>query len=160
MEEKRAYSFLEVKHKIEQWCAYRDRCHQEVYNKLRKYGLDDEDTNALISHLIEYDFLDEQRYADSFVSGKYRMKKWGKRKISMHLKQKDIPQKIIESALSTIDEDEYQENLNSLALKKWKEKKGSSFEKKVKVQRFLVGKGYDFELIHSVLEHLENQDKR
>ena len=160
MDKKQDYSFLEVKHKIEQWCAYRDRCHKEVYEKLRKYGLDDEDTNALISHLIEYKFLDEQRFANSYVSGKYRLKKWGKRKISMHLKQKDIPKRIIDSALSTIDEEVYYQNLETLAERKWREKKGTSFEKKVKTQRFLAGKGYDFDLIHEVLEDLENQQNR
>lgn len=160
MNQDEQYSFLEVKHKIEQWCAYRDRCHKEVYDKLRKYGLDDEDTNALIAHLIEYQFLDEQRYAESFVSGKYRIKRWGKKKIYMHLRQKDVPKRIIESALATIDEKVYRENIETLAEKKWEEKKGNHFERKVKVQRFLAGRGYDFELIHQVLDDLENQQKR
>lgn len=160
MSPEKQYSFLEVKHKIEHWCAYRDRCHKEVTDKLRNYGLDSEDTNALISHLIEYKFLDEQRYADSFVSGKYRIKKWGRQKISAHLKQKAIPNKIIQSALSTIEQNIYFDNLSSLAIKKWEEKKGSSFERKVKVQRFLAGKGYEFDLIHNVLEDLENEQKR
>ena len=123
MSQEKQYSFLEVKHKIEHWCAYRDRCHKEVTEKLRNYGLDNEDTNALISHLIEYKFLDEQRYADSFVSGKYRIKKWGRQKITAYLKQKAIPAKIIQSALTTIDDETYLENLNSLASRKWKEKK-------------------------------------
>lgn len=160
MNQDKQYSFLEVKHKIEHWCAYRDRCHKEVTEKLRNYGLDNEDTNALITHLIEYQFLDEQRYADSFVSGKYRIKKWGRKKISAHLKQKAIPAKIIQSALSTIEEKTYLENLDFLARRKWEEKKGSPFEKKVKVQRFLAGKGYEFDLIHNVLEDLEIEQKR
>jgi regulatory protein len=160
MNQEQQYSFLEVKHKIEQWCAYRDRCHKEVYEKLRKYGLDDEDTSALISHLIEYKFLDEQRFADSFVSGKYRIKKWGRIKISSHLKQKDIPSPCIKSALKTIDEEQYYENLKSLATKKWNEKSGTSFERKVKVQRFLAGRGYEFDLMNDILSDLEIEQKR
>tara|TARA_B100000508_G_scaffold136157_1_gene128770 strand:- start:7670 stop:8152 length:483 start_codon:yes stop_codon:yes gene_type:complete len=160
MNQEQQYSFLEIKHKIEHWCAYRDRCHKEVYEKLRKYGLDDEDTNALISHLIEYSFLDEQRYADSFVSGKYRIKKWGRNKIKAHLKQKAIPSVCITAALKTIEDETYMENLNTLAKRKWEEKKGNAFEKKVKVQRFLAGRGYEFDLIHDVLSDLENKQKR
>ncbi len=160
MRQEKQYSFLEIKHKIEHWCAYRDRCHKEVTEKLREYGLDNEDTNALLSHLIEYRFLDEQRYADSFVSGKYRIKKWGRQKIKSHLKQKAIPVKIIESALASIESDTYLENLNALARRKWEEKKGTNFERKVKVQRFLAGKGYEFDLIHNALEDLENEQKR
>lgn len=151
------YSFLEAKHKIEAWCAYRDRCHHEVYNKLRDYGIDDEDTNALLSHLISYKFLDEQRFADSFVSGKHRIKKWGRNKIIAHLKQKRISARIIQDALKEIDQKEYLEMLHSLALQKWKTKKGSNFEIKVKVQSYLASKGYEFDLIYNVLEDVENE---
>jgi regulatory protein len=145
------YSFLEAKQKIEAWCTYQDRCHKEVYNKLRDYGLDDEDTNALISHLIEYQFLDEQRFAESFVSGKYRIKKWGRNKIKAHLIQKNVPKVCIVKALETIDDELYMDNLKGIADRKWREKKGSEFEKKVKVQRFLSSRGYEFDLIHDVL---------
>lgn len=153
------YSFLEAKHKIEAWCAYRDRCHHEVYNKLRDYGVDDEDANALLSHLIQYQFLDEQRFADSFVSGKHRIKKWGRNKIISHLKQKRITSSIIQDALKEIDPEEYLKILHSLALAKWKSKKGSDFEIKVKVQRYLISKGYEFDLIYNVLEDVEQEIK-
>jgi regulatory protein len=152
-------SFLDAKHKIEAWCAYRDRCHHEVYNKLRDYGIDDEDTNALLSHLVEYQFLNEQRFAESFVSGKQRIKKWGKNKIIAHLKQKRIPTKCIQDALKEIDQEEYLKTLHSLALQKWKSKRGTDFEIKIKVQRFLASKGYEFDLIYNALEDIENDLK-
>lgn len=151
------YTFLQAKQKIEAWCAYQDRCHYEVYNKLKDFELDDEDTNALISHLIEYSFLNEQRFADSYVSGKFRIKKWGRNKITAHLKQKRVPQKCIDDALKTIDESDYQQQLYKLASKKWKEKKGTVFEIKVKTQRFLSSKGYEYELIYNVLDVLEGE---
>lgn len=156
MEKGVKYSFLEAKQKIEAWCAYQDRCHSEVYKKIRNYGLDDEDTNALISHLIEYNFLNEQRFADSFVSGKNRIKKWGRQKIAAHLKQKFVPKVCIDEALKTIDETSYNQQLQELATRKWKEKKGTTFEIKVKVQRYLISKGYEYELIYNVLEEIEN----
>lgn len=149
------YSFLEAKQKIEAWCAYRDRCHSEVEKKLYGYGLDDEDTNALLAHLIQSNFVNEQRFAESFVSGKFRIKKWGRNKIIAHLKQKSVPQRCINDALIEIDENEYYLQLQSLALRKWKEKSGNNFEKKVKVQRFLASKGYEFELIYKVLDEIE-----
>jgi regulatory protein len=157
MNQERQYSFLEIKHKIEHWCAYSDRCHKDVFEKLRNYGLDMEDTNALIAHLIEYSFLDEQRFADSFVSGKYRIKKWGRKKITAHLKQKDVPVVCIKSALESINLETYQKNLEKLAFNKWQEKTGTTFEKRVKVQRFLAGKGYEYDLINNVLDDLISQ---
>lgn len=153
--ERKTYSFLEAKQKIEAWCAYQDRCHSETRKKLRDYGLDDEDTNALISDLISNNFLDEQRFADSFVSGRFRIKKWGRNKIKMHLRQRQVPDRCIADALSTIDEDEYIDTLNYLAERKWKEKKGAPFEIKVKVQRFLLGRGFEHDLIYEALKDLE-----
>lgn len=157
MEKGVKYSFLEVKQKIEAWCAYQDRCHSEVYKKTRNFDLDDEDTNALISHLIEYNFLNEQRFANSFVSGKSRIKKWGRQKIKAHLLQKNIPKACINEALQTIEEDSYTQQLQKLAIKKWNEKKGTPIEIKVKVQRYLVSKGYEYELIYNILEEIENR---
>ncbi|MDX1652168.1 MAG: regulatory protein RecX [Brumimicrobium sp.] len=155
--DEKEYTFLEAKQKIEAWCAYRDRCHSEVSQKLREMGLDGEDTNALISHLIEYRFVDEQRFADSFVSGKYRIKRWGKHKILAHLRQKHVPEPCINAALKQIDDDEYMSNLYNLASKKWKEKRGTSFEKKAKVQQFLSSKGYEFDLILDVIKSVESE---
>lgn len=151
-------SFLEAKQKIEAWCAYQDRCHYDVSMKLRDYGLDGEDANALLSHLIEFNFLDEQRFAESFVSGKHRIKKWGRNKIIAHLKQKHVTQQCITYGLKEINEEEYLAILKDLAQRKWREKKGNNFEKKVKVQRYLVGKGYEFDLIYPVLEDLDNSN--
>ncbi len=151
------YSFLEAKQKIEAWCAYQDRCHSETYKKIRNYGINDEDTNALLSHLIEYNFLNEQRFADNFVSGKHRIKKWGRQKIKAHLKKKNVPDACINEALKTIDEDAYRQQINDLATKKWKEKKETSFEIKLKVQRYLVSKGYEYDLIYDILEDIENR---
>lgn len=146
------YTFLEVKHKIEAWCAYRERCHHEVSKKLQSFGLDLEDTEALIAHLIQERFLDEQRFADAFASGKHRMKKWGRQKIKQQLKSKFVPERCINDALKTIDADEYFQNLTSLVTKKWNEKPGDSFEKKQKVFRFLYQKGYETDLIEEALK--------
>lgn len=155
MDAQKKHSFLDAKNKIEAWCAYRERCHSEVFKKLLEYGLDEEDTNALISHLIEYNFLNEQRFADSFVSGKFNIKKWGRNKIKAHLKQKNIPDKCILEALKEIDETAYYQQLLELAKNKWNNKKGNPFEKKIKVQLYLSGKGYEFDLIYQVLSEIE-----
>lgn len=151
------YSFLEVKQKIEAWCAYRDRCHSEVITKLFDFGLDQEDVNALLSQLIQDRFVDEQRFADAFVSGKYRIKKWGRNKIINHLKQKQVPTNCIDSAIKTIDESLYWDNLISLTQKKWKEKSGDQYSKIQKVKRFLYQKGYEYNLIEEAIDKVGNE---
>ena len=74
--------------KIESWCAYQDRCTFEVVNKLTSFGLDESQISSLIIHLTETQFLNELRFTESFISGKIRIKKWGKIKIRMALHQK------------------------------------------------------------------------
>lgn len=151
-DEGKIYSFLEAKQKIEAWCAYRDRCHSETYDKLRSYGLDEEDTHILIADLISNRFLDEQRFAESYVSGKFRIKKWGRVKIKMHLKALQIPDRCVVEAFKQIEEEEYNQTLSDLAQKKWLSLQGTSFEKKVKVRNFLLSKGYENDLIYNVLD--------
>jgi regulatory protein len=148
------YSFLEAKQKIEAWCAYQERAQSEVEKKLREYGLDTEDTYALISDLIINNFLNEQRFASAFTSGKLRIKRWGRKKIYNQLLQKHVAKIIIQEAFNEIDLDIYQENLTYLAQRKFTETKGTLFERKLKTARFLTGKGYEFDLIQDVLEHL------
>lgn len=148
------YSFLEAKQKIEAWCAYQERAQSDVEIKLREYGLVAEDTYALISDLIKNNFLNEQRFASAFTSGKVRIKRWGRKKIYNQLLQKHVAKIIIQEAFNEIDLDIYQENLTFLALRKFTETKGTIFERKAKTSRFLAGKGYEFDLIQDVLEHL------
>jgi regulatory protein len=148
----RTYSFLEAKQKIEAWCAYQERAQSEVEKKLRDFGLDSEDTYALMSHLIANNFLNEQRFAEAFTSGKVRIKRWGRRKIYNQLLQKQVAKNVIDTAFREIDPDVYQENLRFLAHRKYAETKGTPFERKVKTTRFLSGKGYEFDLIQDVLE--------
>lgn len=151
MKSERTYSFLEAKEKIEAWCAYQDRCHFDVERKLITFGLDQEDRAVLTSHLIEYGFLDEQRFADAFVSGKVRIKRWGRIKIKQHLKQKCISDQCISEAMNKIDDEEYRSNLALLLSKKWLTTKGSEYIRKQKVAQFLYGKGYESELIQEQL---------
>ena len=148
------YSFLEAKRRIEAWCAYQERAQSEVEKRLRDYGLDTEDTFALISHLITNNFLNEQRFAEAFASGKVRIKRWGRRKIYNELIQKQVSKNTIQAAFDTIDLEVYENNLFFLAERKYAETKGDSYERKMKTARFLIGKGYEFELIQDVMERI------
>lgn len=146
-------SLLEAKQKIEAFCAYQERCDQEVRKKIKSWGLDDEDTNILISDLIQNNFLNEQRFAAAFVSGKFRIKRWGKIKIKQHLKQKGISAYSINEGIKEIDEDEYIESLGSLARSKNNLIQASSdWDRRIKLQRYLLNKGYEHELVRVAID--------
>ncbi len=148
------FSFLEAKLKIEAYCAYQDRCHFEVSNKLSQWGITGEQQDQLISDLIVNRFLDEERFALSYASGKFRIKRWGKIKIRQQLKSKFVPEYCIKKALNSIDSEEYISTLQHLAQKKSTELKSErdSWKKKAKILRFLASKGYEQDLIYDVVD--------
>lgn len=140
----------QVYQKLASFCAYQERTHEEVREKLDQFFVEEEDAEWLVSQLIRDNFLNEERFASSFAGGKFRIKKWGKRKILFELKQKHISERNIQSAIKGIDESEYRSTLKKLAEKKLsaiclKEKK-EAFQKK-KLAAFLLKKGYEPELV-------------
>ena len=139
--------------KAESWCAYQERSQQEVRNKLYEYGLHQTDVEDLISELITTNFLNEERFAMAYASGKVNIKKWGKIKVKQGLKLKKVPDRLIQKALNSIDGDKYVANLLAIA-----EKKSSiltekePYKKKFKLITYLLSKGYELDIINDVLK--------
>ncbi len=147
-------SFLEAKHKIEAYCAYQERCEKEVVDRLNKWGIYGEQVDIIIADLISHNFLNEERFAEAFVSGKIKIKRWGKIKIKTHLKQKQISDYSINKALKQIEDSDYLKNLNDLVEKKIKDlkcKQPLSWTDKGKLLRYLQSKGYENHLIMEVI---------
>lgn len=141
---------------IYRYCNYQERCQKEVRNKLYENGARREEAEQLIAELIGANLLNEERYACSFARGKFRIKNWGRRKIVYELKQNQLSEYCIRKALSEIDEDEYRETLKKLIPKKLDELKRerSPYTRKTKLQRYLVQKGYEMELIQEIAASL------
>ena len=158
MNSERKYSFLEAKTKLEALCAYQERCSSELEKKLYQWRFDQEDTDRLLAHLISNNFLNEERFAEAFVSGKVNIKKWGKIKIRQHLKQKRISKYSMDKGISSIDDEVYMSNLKGLAERKYLslDREKDSYAKKVKVYRFLSSKGYETDLIKDIVEEFFN----
>jgi len=146
----------EAKIKIASYCAYQERCQKEVRDKLYEYGLHSHEVENLITSVILEGFLNEERFAKAFARGKFRIKKWGKLRISRELKFRVTSDTLVRIALKEIDEQEYWETLIYLAEKKLTEiKEKDKYKKRAKVYQFLTYKGYETELVQSALESLE-----
>lgn len=148
------YSFLEAKARLESLCAYQERCSFDLDKKMRTWGLNEEDRNALLAHLIENNFLSEERFAEAYVSGKTKIKRWGKIKIVNELKRKKISDYSIKRAFKELEEDLYEDNVRALIQRKYSDIKGDpkDYKNKVKVYRFLASKGYETDLIKREVE--------
>ena len=138
--------------KIEHYCAYQERCHKEVNEKLLSFGLYKSDRDEIIVRLIDAGFLNEERFARAFVRGRFNQKKWGRNKIRNELKMRGLKENLIRMAFEEIDEKAYLSCLENLAMKKMKEiKGGNKWEKRQKLFNYLASKGYESELISGVL---------
>ena len=146
--------------KARHYCGYQERSHTEVKEKLYSFGLWKTDVEILLSRLIEENYLNEERFAQQFAGGKFRMKQWGRIKIKHELKQKQVSEYCIKKAMKEIDEEEYMKVLLKLAAQKWKSVKGpgvNRFTKLGKTTAYLLQKGYEADLVKKALSELESQ---
>ncbi|RNI39013.1 RecX family transcriptional regulator [Hanamia caeni] len=142
--------------KIKQYCAYQERCHSEVRDKLYSFGLHQNEVDEIISTLITENYLNEERFAVHFAGGKFRMKQWGKIKIRQALKNKQVSEYCSRKALKEIDNNEYRQAFFKLAEQKLKTLKTEKniFIKKRKLQDFLLQKGYEREMITDAVKNM------
>lgn len=138
--------------KITSYCAYQERCHQEVKEKLYSFGLYKNKVEEYIIQLIEENYVNEQRFAEQFAGGRFRIKQWGKNKIVYELRQKKISEYCIKKALESIQEADYLKTLQQLFQKKWNSitKNTSTLLRKQKIISYLLQRGFEYELIQKI----------
>lgn len=138
--------------KIKHYCAYQERCHSEVKEKLYALGVWKKDQDEIMASLIEENYLNEERFAIAFAGGKWRVKQWGRVKIKYELKQKQVSEYCIKKAMKEIPDEEYLAVLNKLAKEKYAALKDEQYLiRKKKVLDYLIGKGFEPALIMTAL---------
>jgi len=147
----RSDKMKEAKVKAGRYCAYQERTQQEVRDKLYALELFRDEVEQVLTELITENYVNEERFAKSYASGKFRIKQWGKRKIIYALKQKNISSYCIEKALKEIEEDEYIATIKKLIDKKSSALAGDKFIINKKVSNYMIGKGFEAELVWSIL---------
>lgn len=146
--------------KLRHYCAYQERCHMEVREKCWQLGLRGDDIEHAIAHLVEENFLNEERYAIAFAGGKFRMQQWGKKKISMALKQKQISAYCVKKALAAIPPDDYWNTLLALTEKKYHLLRSEQYLKRqYKTLQFLLQRGFEQELARESIEQIAKKEE-
>lgn len=146
--------------KIQKWCAYQERCQQEVRDKLYEYGLWTDAVEELISKLISDNFINEERFAKTYARGKFNIKKWGRIKIKQQLKQKRISDYCIKKAMEEIDANLYYDTLKKTLLQKNKIiKESNPIKLKFKLASFAMSRGFEQDLIFDALEEIQSNEK-
>ena len=145
-------AFQKAKH----YCAYQERGHQEVKEKLYSFGLRSSEVEDLLARLIEENYLNEERFAVQFAGGRFRMKYWGRVKIRYELKSRQVGEYNIKKGLAAIDPADYARTLARLAETKWETlaAEENQYIRRRKVQEYLVQKGYEQDLVQEELHRI------
>lgn len=153
---KTTYTPLEALQKLEHFCAYQERCHEEVVSKLYSLKMTTDETDEIIVKLIEGNFLNETRFACSFARGKHRIKSWGKIRITNELKMRNISSTNISLALKEITAEEYQETFDQLSERCWNSiQEKNQLKKRKKFCDYLLRRGYENNLVYEKAKEME-----
>lgn len=151
---KKSYTLDEAKQKLERYCIYQERCHLEIERKLREMNMIPAAQEVIILHLLEHDFLNESRFALAFTSGKFKIKKWGKKRISRELKSRGVSDYNIRAAIKTLDPQLYDETFDILSNKRFNQlTETDRFKKRKKLADYLLYRGWESSMVYKkVLE--------
>ena len=153
MEQKKSYTFEEIKQKMVNYCVYQDRCHQEVEQKMRDFLLIPEAKDEIFLFLMKENYLNEERFTRSYIRGKFNIKHWGKNKIKNHLKFKGVSEKLIVKCFDEIDDTDYRKTLHKLYENYYDKQKGlKEYQKKSKTIKYVMGRGFEYAEIEEMIQ--------
>lgn len=141
----------QVKIKIASYCAYQERTQAEVRAKLKTLGVWGDEAEELIAFLITENYLNEERFAKIYAGSKFRVNRWGRRKILAALKTKGLSAYCVQAGMQEIDPDAYWEALCGEIEKRSKE---NTLTEKQRVFRALTAKGFESDLILSAWQEV------
>ncbi len=146
---------LVIFNKAAAFCAYQERSHQEVRERLRKWNIWGADAEEIIAELITGNYLSEERFAKAYSGGKSRMKQWGRLKIKQELQRRGVSRYSIEQGMKEIGDEEYRDGLKKLLEKKavqLTKSSGDSLQLRARLVRFALGKGYEMDLVKELVD--------
>lgn len=152
---RKTLSLAEAEQRIFRYCAYQERSHLEVRNKLRSFGISESMINEVVYRLIQENFLNEERFARTFAGGRFRMKHWGRNKIALELERKGLTEKCVSIGLSEINQAEYHATLMRLLREKDESlTEPDIYARRSKLSKYVIQKGYEPDLVWDTIRQL------
>ena len=144
--------------KLSDLCARSEHCQQEMIEKMRQWGVSEEEQAQVMERLIKERYVDDERFARAFIYDKIRYNKWGRRKVEQALWLKHIDNSISKSILDEVDDEEYLSMLRPLLKQKRRSIKAKSeYEATMKLIKFAMSRGFTMDIIKQCME-VEDED--
>lgn len=138
--------------KVLHYALYKMRSTKEIIDYLNKKDVPKKEHDYFINKLIKSRILDDIKYAEIYTKEKFDFKKLGPDKIIYELEKQLITSDIYQTYINRITNKEINENLTFLFNKKLKTIKNKSTNQAIKdITKFLVEKGYSYELVKSFM---------
>jgi regulatory protein len=152
----KTYTLKEATAKLEVYCAYQERCHKEVNQKLREMRMIPEAVDIIILHLLKYNFLNETRFTQAYARGKFNHKKWGKQRIVRELRYRDISKYNIDLGLKEITDEDYENTFNELSEKRYFQlsTENNLQKKRKKLADYLLYRGWESFLVYDKVREM------
>ncbi|CDF81055.1 regulatory protein RecX [Formosa agariphila KMM 3901] len=155
MDTHKTYTVEEAKRALEHYCAYQERCHKEVQEKLRSIRMIPEAIDEVIVHLLNHNFLNEERFAKAYVRGKFKFKNWGRNRLTMELKRRQISRFNIQTGLKELDALDYYGVFDALAERKYNTiQESNKYKKKKKLADYLLYRGWESPMVYEKVNEL------
>lgn len=140
--------------KLEELCSRSEQCSYDVKQKLFKWGIPADAAAKIIDSLVATRYIDDRRFALAYTRDKYIFARWGRKKIANGLYAKRIDRSLIDSALASIDNREYAQIAFKVIIAKLRTLSDQlqPFEKRQRLMRFGISRGYETSLIIKILE--------
>lgn len=127
-------------------------------NELRDYLKNKEEDTIIIEEvidkLIDYKYLDDDRFTKAFIKDKLNFTNWGDYKIKNELKRLGVNEDIIYNNMTSIDDNIYYERINKIIDKDIStNKKYSGIKLNNKIYNHLLTLGYSKEKVISIINN-------
>ncbi|WP_066225995.1 regulatory protein RecX [Formosa haliotis] len=155
MNQHKTFTVEEAKRALERYCVYQERCHKEVLDKLKSMHMIPDAIDVVIVHLLQHDFLNEERFAKAYVRGKFKYKNWGRNRLTAELKRRQISKFNIQTGLKELDDLDYYGTFDALAERKCELiKESNPYKKKKKLADYLLYRGWESPLVYEKVNAL------
>ena len=135
-------------------CARREYCVSDIRRKaLQRLEFDASATEEVVSALVADGYVDDRRYAAAYAREKSALSGWGPVKIRSALLARGVARDAVLEALEEIDPERAAANLEKVLETKWRTLRDDP-QGRLKLIRFALSRGYDYEPIRSLIERI------